>query len=158
MAEPELLICDEPVSSLDVSIQAQIINLLENMRTRRGLTMLFISHDMAVVKNVCDRVAVMSLGKLCEIAPAQDLYQTPAHPYTAALISAIPSPDADLSQNWTHLKNVEIPSPLNPPSGCRFHTRCPHVRPLCSEFEPVLRDTGPGKQAACHFPLQGASS
>ncbi|MDM8541647.1 ATP-binding cassette domain-containing protein [Desulfococcaceae bacterium HSG9] len=154
MAEPELLICDEPVSSLDVSIQAQIINLLENQRTRRGLTMLFISHDMAVVKNVCDRVAVMYLGKLCEIAPAQDLYQTPAHPYTAALISAIPSPDAGLSQSRTHLKNAEIPSPLNPPSGCRFHTRCPRTRPLCYESEPVLRDNGQGKQVACHFPLR----
>ncbi|MCP4150811.1 MAG: ABC transporter ATP-binding protein, partial [bacterium] len=112
----------------------------------------FISHDMAVVKNVCDRVAVMYLGKLCEIAPAQDLYETPAHPYTAALISAIPSPDADLSQSRIHLKNAEIPSPLNPPSGCRFHTRCPDARTLCSKSEPALRDTGQGKQVACHYP------
>ncbi len=157
MTEPELLICDEPLSSLDVSIQAQIINLLENMRTRYGLTMLFISHDMAVVKNVCDRVAVMYLGKLCEIAPTMDLYKMPAHPYTAALISAIPSQGRELLGKKVSVKNAEIPSPINPPAGCRFHTRCPAARPLCAESEPVLMDTGHGRQVACHYPLQGPS-
>ena len=154
MTEPELLICDEPVSSLDVSIQAQIINLLENLRTRYGLTMLFISHDMAVVKNVCDRVAVMYLGKLCEIAPTEDLYRMPSHPYTAALISAIPSQGSDLPVEKVSVKDSEIPSPINPPAGCRFHTRCPSARPLCSESEPVLLYTGHGRQVACHYPLQ----
>lgn len=155
ITEPALLICDEPVASLDVSIQAQIINLLENMRTRHGLAMLFISHDMAVVKNVCDRVAVMYLGKLCEIAPTQNLFATPAHPYTAALISAIPSPTAGLAIKRMHLKNTEIPSPINPPSGCRFHTRCPGARSRCSQSEPVLHAIKGGKQVACHYPLRG---
>jgi len=157
MTKPELLICDEPVSSLDVSIQAQIINLLENLRTRYGLTMLFISHDMAVVKNICDRVAVMYLGKLCETAPTEDLYRMPAHPYTAALISAIPSRSTDRPAEKRGVKNPEIPSPINPPAGCRFHTRCPGAKTLCAESEPILLDTGQGRQVACHFPLQGTS-
>ena len=117
MTEPELLICDEPVSSLDVSIQAQIINLLENLRKRYGLTMLFISHDMAAVKNVCDRVAVMYLGKLCEMAPTEVLYRMPVHPYTAALISAIPSQDSLFTPVENRVKSAEIPSPINPLSG-----------------------------------------
>ena len=153
ITEPKLLICDEPVSSLDVSIQAQIINLLENLRTSYGLTMLFISHDMAVVKNLCDRVAVMYLGKLCETAPTEDLYRMPAHPYAAALISAIPSQSPDLPVEKIRVKDSEIPSPINPPAGCRFHTRCPSARRLCSESEPVLLDTGHGRQVACHYPL-----
>ncbi len=157
MTEPTLLICDEPVSSLDVSIQAQIINLLEALRTRYELTMLFISHDMAVVKNVCDRVAVMYLGKLCEVAPTEDLYRMPAHPYTAALIDAIPSQVCDLPVQRVSLKNSEIPSPIKPPSGCRFHTRCPGARALCSETEPSLMDSAQGRQVACHYPLSGPS-
>ena len=155
MTEPRLLICDEPVSSLDVSIQAQIINLLENIRSRYELTMLFISHDMAVVKNVCDRIAVMYLGKLCETAPTEDLYQKPAHPYTAALIGAIPSHDNCFTKVAVRLTSAEIPSPIDPPSGCRFHTRCSRSRPLCAASEPELRDTETGRQVACHYPLQG---
>jgi len=116
--------------------------------------MLFISHDMGVVKNVCDRVAVMYLGKLCETAPTEDLYKKPAHPYTAALISAIPSQGAHLPVEKVSVKSAEIPSPMNPPSGCRFRTRCPTAQPVCSESEPVLRDTENGRQIACHFPLE----
>ena len=157
MTEPELLICDEPVSSLDVSIQAQILNLLENMRTRYGLTMLFISHDMAAVKNVCDRVAVMYLGKLCETAPTEILYRMPAHPYTEALIGAIPSQGTASRSGRMSLKTAEIPSPIHPPPGCRFHTRCPEAQPLCQESEPIVMDSGHGGQVACHFPLQGIS-
>lgn len=157
ITNPALLICDEPVSSLDVSIQAQIINLLEKLRTQYSLTMLFISHDMAVVKNVCDRVAVMYLGKICEIARTEELFRIPAHPYTRALIDAIPGQCSDLPVKMVRLKNAELPSPINPPSGCRFHTRCPSARSLCSEREPILLDTGQDRQIACHYPLQGTS-
>lgn len=157
MTNPDLLICDEPVSSLDVSIQGQIINLLESMRTRYGLTMLFISHDMAVVKNVCDRVAVMYLGRLCETASTDTLYRSPAHPYTAILISAIPSQSAHPTLPKVRVKSAEIPSPINPPNGCRFHTRCPYARARCGAETPALRHTGNGRQVACHFPLQGLS-
>jgi peptide/nickel transport system ATP-binding protein len=153
ITKPALLICDEPVASLDVSIRAQIINLLERLRTQYKLTMLFISHDMAVVKNVCDRVAVMYLGKLCEIARTQDLYRMPAHPYTRTLINAIPAKPANASMKKTNLRIVELPSPINPPSGCRFHTRCPKVRPLCFRSEPFLQKTENGRMVACHFPL-----
>jgi peptide/nickel transport system ATP-binding protein len=156
MTQPELLICDEPVSSLDVSIQAQIINLLESMRRRYGLTMLFISHDMAVVKNVSDRVAVMYLGKLCETAPTELLYDQPMHPYTAALIGAIPSQEAHLAFPRQPLKSTEIPSPNNPPDGCRFHTRCPYARQRCAIDEPAIRDAGDGRQVACHYPLKSS--
>ncbi len=155
ITRPRFLICDEPVSSLDVSIQAQIITLLEKLRKRYALTMLFISHDMAVVKNVCDRVAVMYLGKLCETAPTEDLYRQPAHPYTAALIHAIPTPAPDLPVEKIRLKNIEIPSPIRPPPGCRFHTRCPGAQPLCTTSEPALLDAGSGRQVACHYPLPG---
>ena len=158
ITNPALLICDEPVSSLDVSIQAQIINLLENLRTQYSLTMLFISHDMAVVKNVCDRVAVMYLGKLCELATTEDLYRMPAHPYTRALINAIPAKTSHHPETKVHLKNAELPSPINPPSGCRFHTRCPSAMPLCSESEPILINTGQDRQIACHYPLQDTST
>lgn len=157
ITKPKLLICDEPVSSLDVSIQAQILNLLEKLRLCYTLTILFISHDMAVVKNVCDRVAVMYLGKLCETAPTEELFRMPAHPYTAALISAIPSPGVNFPVGKVRPTSSEIPSPINPPSGCRFHTRCPGAQPLCSESEPILLEAGQGRQVACHFPLQDAS-
>ena len=153
MTEPELLICDEPVSALDVSVQAQIINLLEEMRTRYGLTMLFISHDLAVVKNVCDRVAVMYLGKLCEIATSERLYLSPRHPYTEALLSAIPQPDPMRPQSEVQLLAGELPSPTAPPSGCRFRTRCPHAKERCAELEPPLKEIEPGHQVACHFAL-----
>ena len=151
ITEPELLICDEPVSALDVSVQAQIINLLEEMRARYGLTMLFISHDLAVVKNVCDRVAVMYLGKLCEIAPSERLYRAPRHPYTDALLRAIPQPDPTQPQSKVKMLAGELPSPTDPPYGCRFRTRCPYTKERCAEFEPPLKEIEPGHQVACHF-------
>lgn len=153
MTEPRLLICDEPVSSLDVSIQAQILNLLERLRTNYGLTMLLISHDMAVVKNVCDQVAVMYLGKLCELAPTEALYRQPAHPYTAVLISAIPSLDACRAFSRVKPTSAEMPSPIDPPSGCRFHTRCPQARPRCGKMAPSFQKIAAGRRVACHFPL-----
>lgn len=153
MTEPELLICDEPVSALDVSVQAQIINLLKEMRERYGLTMLFISHDLAVVKNVCDRVAVMYLGKLCEIATSERLYRAPRHPYTDALLRAIPRPDPRQPQGKAEVLAGELPSPTDPPSGCRFHTRCPYAKERCAELEPQLNEIEPGHHVACHFPI-----
>ena len=153
ITKPKFLICDEPVSSLDVSVQAQILNLLEKMKARFGLTMLFISHDLSVVKNISDRVAVMYLGKLCEIGPSESLYQSPKHPYTDALLSSIPEPDPARPFKRVHLKDIEIPSPANPPSGCRFRTRCLGAMPRCAEIEPALIETEPGMQVACHYPL-----
>jgi peptide/nickel transport system ATP-binding protein len=153
--EPELIVCDEPVSSLDVSIRAQIINLLEAMKARYGLTLLFIAHDLAVVKAVSDRVAVMYLGKLCEVAPTEELYAAPAHPYTALLLEAIPQPDPDAPVP-TGVAIGEPPSPMAPPSGCRFRTRCSRATARCSNEEPVLAEVAPGRFAACHFPLIAA--
>ena len=153
MTEPALLICDEPVSSLDVSIQAQILNLLEQVRIRHGLTILFISHDMAVVKNVCDRVAVMYLGRLCEAAPTEALYRQPAHPYTAVLINAIPMAGPVISRPDIKAVTTDLPSPIDPPAGCRFHTRCPLARDRCAKVEPAMESVGPCRQAACHYPL-----
>ncbi len=150
MTRPKLLVCDEPVSALDVSVQAQIINLLENLRKRLDLTMLFISHDLAVVKNVCDRVAVMHLGKLCEIAPSEKLYRSPRHPYTAALLSAIPDPHR--SAREAKFLSGEMPSPTDPPSGCRFRTRCPRAENRCASREPKMREIEAGRGVACHFP------
>ena len=138
-----------------MSIQAQILHLLEQMRTRYHLAMLFISHDMAVVKTVCDRVAVMYAGKLCETAPVQILFQAPAHPYTAALIGAVPAPRGTLAAPRVRLRGVEPPSPLKPPSGCRFHPRCPLARDRCVKIAPAMEKTGPDRAVACHFPLAG---
>jgi peptide/nickel transport system ATP-binding protein len=153
--QPKLIVCDEPVSALDVSIRAQIINLLEDMKARFGLTLLFIAHDLAVVKSVSDRVAVMYLGKLCEVADATSLFATPAHPYTAALMAAIPEPDPDRPLGDTMLKPGDPPSPLDPPSGCRFRTRCPRAEALCAAEVPPLRQIASGREVACHFPLSG---
>ena len=149
--DPEILICDEPVSALDVSVQAQILNLLEAMTARYSLTMLFISHDLAVVKNISDRVAVMYLGKLCELGPADDLYGEPAHPYTRALLSSIPSPTPGHQPSEPALTG-ELPSPLDPPSGCRFRTRCPRAEERCALEEPQMRAIGTDHFVACHFP------
>ena len=152
MAEPDLLICDEPVSALDVSVQAQILNLLADLKARFQLTMVFIAHDLAVVKNVSDRVAVMYLGKLVEVAGSDDLYREAAHPYTEALLASIPEPDPDHISDHKALTG-ELPSPLNPPSGCRFRTRCPYAQDRCASEEPLLRELAPGHQVACHFPV-----
>jgi peptide/nickel transport system ATP-binding protein len=150
---PRLLICDEPVSSLDVSVQAQILNLLEKMKRQFELTMLFISHDLAVVKNISDRVAVMYLGKICEIAASEELYCTPRHPYSALLLASIPKPNPGQRNPTKGTVNSELPSPANPPPGCRFHTRCPNTRDLCIEVEPELKGVPNQGQVACHFPL-----
>jgi peptide/nickel transport system ATP-binding protein len=154
--KPDLLICDEPVSALDVSVQAQILNLLESMKARHRLTMVFISHDLAVVKNISDRVAVMYLGKLCEVAPPDVLYASPAHPYTHGLVNSIPVPDPQVARTKRERLAGEIPSPLSPPSGCRFRTRCPHADDLCTREEPIIRSVGPNQFVACHHPLVAA--
>jgi oligopeptide transport system ATP-binding protein len=150
--EPTLIICDEPVSALDVSIQAQIINLLEDLQSRLGLTYLFIAHDLSVVRHISDRVGVMYLGKLVELADRAALYERPTHPYTRALLSAVPIPDPDLEarRNRTVLRG-EVPSPLNPPGGCVFHPRCPLAEARCSTEVPALRQIRGGHWAACHL-------
>ena len=153
--DPKVVICDEPVSALDVSVQAQILNLLEDMKVRYGLTLIFIAHDLAVVKNVSDRVAVMYLGKLCEVTSPDVLYSQPAHPYTAALLSAIPVPDPSAQPTGDTRLGGEPPSPLTPPSGCRFRTRCPYAQGRCSTEEPIMRAVADGHFVACHFPLVG---
>jgi oligopeptide transport system ATP-binding protein len=150
--EPALIVCDEPVSALDVSIQAQIVNLLEDLQARLGLTYLFIAHDLSVVRHISDRVVVMYLGKVVEIADRTSLYQEPLHPYTRALLSAVPIPDPQLEARREHLVlRGEVPSPLNPPPGCVFHPRCPVAVDLCSVEVPVLREIRPGHCAACHL-------
>ncbi len=153
VSEPTMLICDEPVSALDVSIQAQIINLLQDMKERYKLTMLFISHDLSVVKVVCDRVAVMYLGRICELTDSETLYRSPAHPYTAALLSAIPEADPNKIPQPIAMKDGELPSATNPPPGCRFHTRCPRAQQICTEVVPPLGEIAARHQVACHFPL-----
>ncbi|MEO7555408.1 MAG: oligopeptide/dipeptide ABC transporter ATP-binding protein [Acidimicrobiales bacterium] len=158
--EPKVIICDEPVSALDVSVQAQILNLLEEMKARYGLTLVFIAHDLAVVKNVSDRVVVMYLGKLCEVASPDGLYTRPAHPYTAALLSAIPVPDPSASTRVPTALAGELPSPMAPPSGCRFRTRCPRAEARCADEEPQMRAVQGDAEhyVACHFPLIEAAA
>lgn len=149
---PTLLICDEPVSALDVSVQAQVLNLLEDLKARYSLTMMFIAHDLAVVKNISDRVAVMYLGRLCEIAPSRELYAHPAHHYTRVLMDSIPVPDPEVTAVGHELVG-DLPSPVDPPSGCRFHTRCQAASDRCRSEEPVMRAVGDDHYVACHHPL-----
>lgn len=153
ISRPQLLVCDEPVSSLDVSVQAQIVNLLCDLKLSHRLAMLFISHDLAVVKNLSDRVAVMYLGRLCEVAPGADFFRAPAHPYSRILIDSVPRPDPKRPGGRSSALSGELPSALDPPSGCRFRTRCPKAQALCAETQPQLREIGPGHQVACHHPL-----
>ena len=150
--KPDFVVCDEPVSALDVSMQAQIVNLLQDLQSRLGLSYLFIAHDLAVVRAVAHRVAVMYAGSLVEVAPRAALYRSPQHPYTQALLDAVPRPDPDRIRR--PVIGGEVPSLLDPPPGCRFHTRCPHAMPRCRVEVPLLRQTGPGHFTACHLTTQ----
>jgi oligopeptide/dipeptide ABC transporter ATP-binding protein len=149
--EPAMIICDEPVSSLDVLIQAQVLNLFEQLRAELGLSYLFIAHDLALVKQVSDRVAVMYLGKLCEVGPGEAVYRQPLHPYTRALLDSVPGA---ANTSATRTIRGEPPSPVHPPSGCRFRTRCPRAEPRCASEEPEPRELATGHSVACHFPLE----
>ena len=151
---PKLIVADEPVSALDVSIQAQMINLLEDLQEEFHLTYVFIAHDLGVVRHVSDRIAVMYLGKLVELSPAEELYERPIMPYTEALLSAVPIPDPDLAEQRERIVlEGDVPSPIEPPSGCRFHPRCRYATDVCAQIEPPLTDYGNGHLAACHHPL-----
>jgi oligopeptide/dipeptide ABC transporter ATP-binding protein len=153
---PAMIICDEPVSSLDVLIQAQVLNLFERLRAEMGLSYLFIAHDLALVKQVSDRVAVMYLGKLCEVGPGESVYRQPMHPYTRALLDSVPG--AEAAAPSSAVIRGEPPSPIHPPSGCRFRTRCPRAAPRCASEEPPMRELASGHSVACHFPLDAAAS
>lgn len=157
MVSPTLVICDEAVSSLDVLMQAQVLNLFEDLRSEFGLSYLFIGHDLATIRQVSDRVAVMYLGKLCEIGDAKALYQRPRHPYTMALMASVASgtSGSGVPEVGARIRG-ETPSPLNPPSGCRFRTRCPMAQKICAKEEPQMREVGPGQAVACHFPNDGS--
>ena len=150
---PKVLICDEPVSALDVSVQAQILNLLRDLKAEYGLTLVFIAHDLAVVKNVSDRVAVMYLGKLCEVAEPDKLFSNTAHPYTALLLESIPEPDPAVAIDVSLDQAGEVPSSIDPPSGCRFRTRCPQASERCTNEEPQMREVSADHYVACHHPL-----
>jgi oligopeptide/dipeptide ABC transporter ATP-binding protein len=158
MLNPKIIVADEPVSSLDVSIRSQVLNLMKRLQNERAMTTVVISHDLAVVKYLSNRIAVMYLGKLVELASSETIYASPAHHYTSALIKSIPTPDprAEKSKSYAGIRG-ELPSPVNPPSGCRFRTRCPAAQDKCAEEEPQLRHFGPEHVAACHFPLRDPS-
>ena len=148
---PKFIVCDEPIAALDVSIQAQVVNLLEDLQDRLGLTYLFISHDLSMVRHIADRVAVMYLGQIAEISPRDALYANPLHPYAEALLSAVPEADPSGAQKQRIILKGDVPSPANPPKGCNFCTRCPKVMPVCRELEPKLTEVTPGRQVACHL-------
>ncbi len=150
--DPEFIICDEPISALDVSIQAQVVNMLEDLQEQRGLTYLFIAHDLSMVKHISDRVGVMYLGSLVEIGASSELYKNPVHPYTQALLSSIPVPDPDIAEAANRIVlEGDVPSPVNPPSGCKFRTRCRYAMDVCKEVTPVLKEVGKDHFAACHL-------
>ncbi len=150
--QPKVVIADEAVAALDVSIRSQIINLMEELQERHKLTYIFISHDLSVIRHVSDRIAVMYLGKIVELAPKKELFENPLHPYTVSLMSAIPIPDPEKRNKKRIILKGDVPSPINPPSGCRFHTRCPVAKDICKEKEPPLVEVKPGHFVACHFP------
>ena len=150
--QPEFIICDEPISALDVSIQAQVVNMLEDLQEEMNFTYLFIAHDLSMVKHISNRIGVMYLGKLVEVSESNELYDKPLHPYSQALLSSIPIPDPKITRSISReTLSGDVPSPLNPPSGCRFRTRCKYAKPICSEVEPELKEQAPGHFCACHL-------